>query len=193
MDRAIGRVVAKLKEAGLYEDTIIIFTSDNGYFLGDYGLSDKWYGYEASIRVPLFIRMPGGVGREVEDVSLNIDLAPTMLAMAGAPVPSAMQGANLTPLVGGGAPAGWRTDFLYEHLLTGRTKADAAKLPFTIASSEGVRNGRYTYLRYPQYDYEELFDRIADPDEMVNIAATVSSGVLQDLRKRTDELIRRYS
>jgi arylsulfatase A-like enzyme len=193
MDRAVGRVVARLKEAGLYDDTIIIFTSDNGYFLGDYGLSDKWYGYEASIRVPLFIRMPGGAGREVDDVSLNIDLAPTILAMAGVPVPPVMQGANLIPLVDGKTPAGWRTDFLYEHFLTGRTKADANRMPFTIASSEGVRNARYTYLRYPQYGFEELFDRIADPDEMINIAPTAAPGVLEDLRKRTDELIRRNS
>lgn len=193
IDRAVGRVVARLEQRSMLGNTIIIFTSDNGYFLGDYGLSDKWFGYEASIRVPLFIRLPRGRGIEVDATSLNIDLAPTLLALARLPVSRTMQGDDLTPLIYGNSPKHWRKDFLYEHFLTGFTEADARRIPVKIPSSEGVRNDRYTYLAYPQNgNFEELFDRITDPHELKNVAAACPE-ILRAMRQRKAELVARYT
>ncbi|EZP71723.1 Choline-sulfatase [Sphingomonas paucimobilis] len=191
MDRAIGQTLAMLEATGQLDNTMIVFGSDNGYFLGDYGLEGKWFGYEASVRVPLIIVPPGGMrAREVNSVVLNIDLAPTFLAAAGVAVPEMVQGHDLSPLLKGQTPRGWRTDFLYEHYLPqlyNYSKGVESVLP----SSEGVRNDRYTYLRYPRQPglNEMLFDRHADPDELRNIASTCDPQLLQSLRKRTDELI----
>jgi arylsulfatase A-like enzyme len=199
MDRAIGQIMAVLEETGLAGNTVVIFTSDNGYFLGDYGLSDKFYGYEASIRVPLLIRpLEKPAVQEVVATTLNIDLAPTMLTLARVPIPTTMQGRDLSPLWGKHRlTTPWRTDFLYEHYLPGlypaarpEVLAEGEKI---IPSSEGVRNERYTYLRYPRQtgDNEQLFDRIGDPNELKNIVHTAPTALVEQLRRRTDTLIQR--
>lgn len=192
MDRAIGQVLSALESAGLMDDTMIVFASDNGYLLGDYGLEGKWFGYEASIRVPLIIVPPGGMRpKDVQVTALNVDWAPTFLSAAGIAAPTSMEGRSLLPLVEGKTTtAPWRQDFLYEHFLAklyGYSKGIEGFLP----SSEGVRNDRYTYLRYPRQPgpNEMLFDRQADPDELRNIAKTCDPKLLQSLRQRTDELI----
>jgi arylsulfatase A-like enzyme len=189
--RATGSILKTLEDKGLADNTAILFTSDNGYFLGDYGLSDKWYGYEASIRVPLMIRPVGmSVPQDILATALNIDLAPTMLAFAGVPIPSTMQGRDLSPLwTQASLSEPWRTDFLYEHYLPGlhNLSVEDDKL---IPSSEGVRNERYTYLRYPrQAGAEQLFDRVADPNELKNIIPSAPTDLIEQLRKRTDALI----
>jgi arylsulfatase A-like enzyme len=192
IDRAIARILEVLDQKGLTENTVILFTSDNGYFLGDYGLSDKWYGYEASIRVPLMIRPLGKfISQDVLSTTLNIDLAPTMLAFAGVPIPPTMQGQDLSPLwTKGSVDKAWRTDFLYEHYLSGLHNPSADMEKF-IPSSEGVRNERYTYLRYPRQtgENEQLFDRVADANELKNIFHTAPAELIDRLQKRTDELI----
>lgn len=192
MDRAIGQIMNVLEERELADDTVVIFTSDNGYFLGDYGLSDKWYGYEASIRVPLMIRpLQKPAIQEVTATTLNIDLAPTMLSLAGVPAPVTMQGRDLSQLWSGRSlPMPWRTDFLYEHYLAGLPKYSNEFERF-IPSSEGLRNERYTYLRYPRQagENEQLFDRIADGNELKNIIHAAPAQVVDRLRRRTDELI----
>lgn len=202
MDRAIGQIMAVLEQKGLADTTVVFFTSDNGYFLGDYGLSDKWYGYEASIRVPLMIRpLQRPAVQEIAATTLNIDLAPTMLALAGVPIPATMQGRDLSPLWAvRPLSRPWRTDFLYEHYLVGglhpsvppEQLADADKF---IPSSEGVRNERYTYLRYPRQkgENEQLFDRVADANELKNIIHTAPPALVKQLRKCTDELIAQNS
>jgi arylsulfatase A-like enzyme len=203
MDRAIGRVMQALEDKGLENNTVVIFSSDNGYFLGDYGLSDKWYGYEASVRVPLMIRPVGKPAvAEVSATTLNIDLAPTLLALAGVSIPASMQGRDLSPLWSGRALSKpWRTDFLYEFYLSGSGKPSPAmqqlerqlgeSMEQFIPSSEGLRNERYTYLRYPrqQGDNEQLFDRVGDANELKNIIREAPAELVARLRKRTDELI----
>src|SRR5439155_14586182 len=103
MDREIGRIVAALAERGLADNTVIVFMSDNGYILGERGMADKWLPYEESIRVPLIVCDPrtpqAGRGRKIDAVALNIDVPPTLLDLAGLPVPAGMQGRSLTPLV----------------------------------------------------------------------------------------------
>jgi arylsulfatase A-like enzyme len=203
MDRAIGRVMQALRDRGLEDNTVVIFSSDNGYFLGDYGLSDKWYGYEASVRVPLMIRPLGKPAvAEVSATALNIDLAPTLLALAGVSIPAAMQGRDLSPLWSGGSLSKpWRTDFLYEFSLSGPGKPSPAMEQLErqlgesreqfIPSSEGIRNERYTYLRYPRQkgENEQLFDRVGDANELRNIIHNAPAELVAQLRKRTDELI----
>ncbi|QGP79432.1 sulfatase-like hydrolase/transferase [Sphingobium sp. CAP-1] len=195
MDRAIGQILDMLEASGQLDNTMIVFSSDNGYMLGDYGLEGKWFGYEASIRVPLLISPPGGTrGQDVAAPVLNVDLAPTMLHMAGMAVPSRMQGKDLSPLFGGKPPADWRKDFLYEHYLP-KLYSYSAGMESFLPSSEGVRGERYTYLRYPRQPgaNEMLFDRQNDPDELRNLAKTADPALMTAMRRRTDELIAKGS
>ncbi len=185
MDREIGRIVAELERLGLTEDTIIVFTSDNGYFFGERGLADKWYLYEESIRVPLIVFDPALPkqmrNRTVDAMALNIDLAPTMLDYAGVAIPKSMQGLSLRPWLNGEAPK-WREDWFYEH-------HTAVKI---IPPSEGVRTARWTYLRWlkdASNPVEELYDLQTDPLQERNLAPLVEhQKTLQQLRARWDHL-----
>jgi len=119
VDAACGRIVAELRAQGLLENTLVLFTGDNGYFHGEHGLADKWYPYEESIRVPLIVRDPrmaaerrGGTN---DDFVLNADLAPTILAAARAAAPPRMQGTDFAPLYLADRKPAWRDEFYYEH------------------------------------------------------------------------------
>jgi arylsulfatase A-like enzyme len=167
LDREVGRLLDKLDQTGLASNTIVIFTSDNGFFLGERGLSDKFLMYEESIRVPLIIydpRQPARrQGRQVSSMALNIDLAPTMLDYAGIAAPAAVQGASLRPLIGG-KNTPWRDEWFYEHHFNFGGK---------IPESEGVRTSRWKYIRYPAVSpvVEELYDLRSDPFEQNNLAS----------------------
>jgi arylsulfatase A-like enzyme len=189
VDAVVGRLRRELRARGLADDTVIVFTSDNGYFLGERGFADKWYAYEPSIRVPLLIADPRAPaqrrGTTCDLMALNIDLAPTLLECAGLTAPAAYQGHSLRPLTHGRAPVDWRTDFFYEHLF------DHAKIP----KSEGVRTERFTYLRWIEQQplREELYDHQVDFDQRDNLAtASDYAAVLAALRQRTDALRDRY-
>ena len=165
VDRVVGRIVEKLEETGLADNTIILYTGDNGFYLGERGFAGKWYPHEVSIRVPLVVydpRLPENRrGTRRDETVLSIDLAPTMLQMAGVEAPEAMQGSSLVPLVAGQKPE-WRTDFFYEHLFK------HARIPCT----EAVRDPQYKYIRFVDSVplYEELYDLGSDPDEAHNLA-----------------------
>jgi arylsulfatase A-like enzyme len=182
LDREVGRIVAELDRRKLADQTVIVFTSDNGFFLGERGMADKWLPYEESIRVPLIVhdpRLPRKArGRRVDAMALNIDLAPTLLDLAGLPVPERMQGKSLAPLIRNGkAPKDWRTEFFYEHLT----------FPKRIPPSEGVRTERWKYFRWVGVNpvIEELYDLQADPLEERNLAGKKEhKQTLDDLRKR---------
>ncbi len=166
VDVAVGEIVQVLQEKRFAENTIIIFTSDNGFYLGEYGLAGKWFMHEPSIRLPLFVYDPrqpqAHRGKEVDPLVLNIDLAPTILDAAGVKIPDAMQGQSLMPIVLEKDASGWREEFLYEHFF------EYSTLPKT----EGVRGVRWKYVRYPtmQPVYEELYDLKRDPLEEINLA-----------------------
>ena len=184
MDREIGRLIAELERRGLLENTLIVFTSDNGFFLGERGMADKWLMYEESIRVPLLVvapRLPAGRrGQTVDAMALNLDVAPTLLDYAGIAVPKEMQGTSLRPLVDGKNGA-WRTDWLYEH----------HTLPKIIPPSEGVRTERWAYLRWLAAEpaIEELYDVQADPRQEQDLAArSEHADTLARLRERWQEL-----
>jgi len=167
VDASIGKVREALEAHGVADNTVIIFSSDNGHFLGEHGLMGKWLMYEESIRVPLIIhdpRLPASTrGQTCDELALNIDFAPTMLAAAGIAVPRKMQGRNLMPLLRN-PRAKLREDFFYEHHY--RSKAHR------IERTEGVRARRWKYIRYIDHEpaCEELYDVQADPMETRNLA-----------------------
>jgi len=186
IDDTVGAIIAKLREKNLAKNTVIIFTSDNGFYLGEHGLAGKWFMHEESIRLPLVIydpRLPSRLrGRKVSELALNIDIAPTIFDLAGTPIPKSVQGKSLVPLIEG-RKVTWRHDFLYEHRF---------KHP-RIPQTEGVRTNRWTYTRYTSINpvYEELFDLKADPHERHNLAGDKRyRQKLHQLRARWKELSR---
>ncbi len=186
VDEAIGRIRTGLADLGLERNTMIIFTSDNGMFFGDRGLSDCWLLYENSIRVPLIVfdpRMPKAVrGTTRDELALNIDIAPTILDAAGRDLPGVLQGRTLMPLCRAQKEVDWRSDFLCEHLFNHPE----------IPKSEGVRTQRWKYICYFEQRpaYEELYDLVRDPHETHNLAGDARySRRLKQLRRRRDELV----
>jgi len=171
VDDVVGRMVDTLKARGLADRTVIVFTSDNGFFLGEHGLAGKWFMYEESIRLPLLVydpRLPGAArGRKVDAMVLNIDMAPTILDLAGVARPTTMDGRSVMPLVRGERVKP-REDWFYEHLF---------KHP-RIPKSEDVRTERWKYVRFVEFDppYEQLFDLKQDPLELHDLARLQASG-----------------
>jgi arylsulfatase A-like enzyme len=184
-DLAIGRICRALRDHGLDDHTVVIHTSDNGSLDGAHALEGKWLMYEESIRVPLIIRdprLPAATRGRRSQMALNIDLAPTVLAMAGVPVPSAMQGTDLQPILRD-ANAKGREDWYYEHVYSPDDGRRA------IPKCEGVRTGRWKYIRYtdPDPPLEQLFDLEADPLEQTDLARDPAhAGTLATLRSRCD-------
>jgi arylsulfatase A-like enzyme len=180
VDREVGRIRAALDELGQGTNTVIVFTSDNGFYLGDRGLAGKWFMHEESIRVPFLVadlRRKDG-GRVREELVLNIDVAPTLLDYAGLAVPERMQGRSVRGLVEGRRVRDWRREFFYEHHFNygGR-----------IPDSEGVRTTRWSYWRWLSEDpvVEELYDLRRDPWQEENLAGTRRYGrELERLRDR---------
>ncbi|MCW1923730.1 sulfatase [Luteolibacter arcticus] len=168
VDTACGRVLDELKSQGLLEETLVIFTTDNGYFHGEHGLADKWYPYEESIRVPLIVRdprlAPEKRGTTNDALVLNVDLAPTILAAAEKTAPATMQGSNFSPLYLAPENPPWREDFFYEHAVI-RDKD-------FIPASEALVTRDWKYIFWPDSGYEELFDLKNDPGEQANLATT---------------------
>jgi len=166
VDESVGRLLETLQQIGQLDNTFIVFSSDNGYFLGEHRRGDKRLMYEESIRIPLLVRYPPLIkpGTTVEQMALNIDLAPTLLALAGLPAPAAVQGRSLLPLLRGDRIE-WRQAFLYEYFQEGWLPG--------IPTMVGVRTHRYKYIHYPDLhdDIDELYDLRNDPHELSNLAA----------------------
>lgn len=175
VDDAVGRLRRDLQDLGLAENTVIIFTGDHGFYLGEHGLAGKWYGHEESIRVPMIVYRPHAPaeerGRRRDEMVLNLDVAPTILDLAGVAVPRRMQGRSLVPLLEGKRPR-WRQAFFYEHRFAHQR----------IPQSEGVVGPRYKYLRYIDTEplQEELFDLREDPHEIHNLAKEPAHQGLRD-------------
>ena len=166
VDAQVGRMLAALERSGAGDNTVVIFTSDNGFYLGERGLAGKWLMHEESIRTPLIIRDPrlaSRAGTTRDEMTLNIDIAPTMLEMAGLPIPEAVNGRGLASLVGGETPP-WREEWFYEHLFEHGT----------IPKTEGVRGHRWKYCSFIEAEpsYEELYDLETDSEEEHNLASS---------------------
>ncbi len=162
VDDSVGKVLDYLDASGLAQNTVVFYSSDNGWYLGDLGLYDKRFMYEPGLRVPLIVRGPGiQAGAAVSPFVLNIDLAPTFLDLAGLPVPDSMQGRSLVPLLQGKTPADWRTSIYYRYYHDPGHHNTAAHL--------GVRTATHKLIYYWKKDTYELFDLTNDPHEQHNL------------------------
>jgi N-acetylglucosamine-6-sulfatase len=170
VDKNVGRLLDALDELELADNTLVIFTSDNGYYLGEHQLGDKRSAYEESIRVPLIVRLPGvvGAGTTSDELVLNIDLAPTILDFSNEEASeSAMHGSSLRPLFGR-LPVPWREAFVYEYWQENEfwKKSGAPRTPSILA----VRTATHKLITYPDFEnWTELFDLEADPHERRNL------------------------
>lgn len=195
VDDNVGKLLDFLDQEGLTEDTIVVYTSDQGFFLGEHGFYDKRFMYEPCLTTPLLVRYPGHVpaGKVNGDLVLNIDYAPSLLDYAGGQVPTEMQGRSLRPLLAGNTPKDWRTSMYYRYWMH---LADHG-----VPAHYGVRTNRYTLIYYygqplgmkgalnkPTEPEWELFDRQRDPEQMRNVHA--DPAYAQVVRELTAELER---
>lgn len=183
VDENVGRVLDWLDQNQLAQDTIIVYTSDNGFFLGEHGLFDKRLMYEPSIRVPLAIRYPSRFKPLVdrEHMVLNIDVAPTLLEAAGVPVPSWMHGRSMVPLLEQ-KTTGWRDAILYEYY--------EYPAEHCVRKNRGIRTDRWKLIHFWEQPEEwELYDLQNDPDETNNLASVrAHAGTVADLKRRLQRL-----
>jgi len=177
VDDAVGAILAELKTEGVYENTLIIFTADNGHYDGQFGLAGKRYTHDESIRVPLLIRdprMPSHQrGRVNDNIALNVDLAPTILAAAGIDPPLAMQGRDLAQLYltpeDGLDGLSWRTDFFYEWNQGSPIDAVGHGNYLESPAVFALIQKDWKYIYWPQTDYEQIFDLQLDPNEEFDV------------------------
>ena len=166
VDESVGRVLDYLDEAGLADNTVVVYLSDQGFFLGEHGWFDKRWIFEESLRTPLLVRWPGVTrpGSVSRDIVSNLDIAETFLDAAGVPVPADMQGRSLRPVLAGSTPKDWRTSFYYQYF----------EYPdwHRVRPHYGVVTDRFKLVKYfgpGGADYTELYDRQTDPREMRDV------------------------
>jgi arylsulfatase A-like enzyme len=186
VDENVGRALDFLDANGLTNNTIVVYTSDNGFFLGEHGLYDKRLMYEPSIRVPMAIRHPARIepGRvDRTHMLLNVDVAPTLLQLAGVPVPPGLHGRSAVPLLLG-ADVPWRDAFLYEYF--------EYPAGHCARKNRGIRTKRWKLIHFFEQPQEwELYDLEADPDERTNLARDRRhAATMASLKSRMEELRR---
>ena len=162
VDENVGRLLGYLDESGKARDTIVIYTSDQGFFLGEHGMYDKRFMYEESLRMPLLVRYPRQIapGSIAESMVLNLDFAPTLLDLAGASIPAEMQGRSFASILRGKTPADWRRSMYYRFY----------EAQYGAGPHFGVRTDRYKLIHFLYGDFGwELYDLKVDPHEMVNL------------------------
>jgi N-acetylglucosamine-6-sulfatase len=167
IDEGVGQLFEALEATGQLDDTVLVFTSDHGYWYGEHGLSvERRLAYEEAIRVPLLVRYPRIVsaGSLIDQFALSIDLAPTVLDLAGVGTDHKFDGRSLVPLLGGKTPSDWRTSFVIEYY------TDTVFPRVLNMGYKAVRTNRYKYIRYTDLQgMDELYDLLADPYEMRNV------------------------
>ena len=166
VDDNVGRLLTFLDRAGLSRNTIVIYTSDQGFFLGDHGLFDKRFMYEESLRMPFLIRWPGVIkpASASDAMALNVDFAPTFLDAARVPIPAEMQGRSLLPVLRGRTPSDWRTSMYYRYY---HDPGD-----HNTRAHYGVRTRTHKLIYFWKKDQWELFDLVNDPQELHNLYGT---------------------
>jgi len=188
VDESTGRLLTTLEQTGQLDRTVFILTSDHGYWYGEHGLSvERRLAYEEGIRIPLLVRYPSLIkpGRLIDEMALSIDLAPTVLELAGLKRPAAMDGRSLVPLLRGDHPADWRTSFLIEYY-TDTVFPRVFKMGY-----KAIRTRRYKYIHYTELaGMDELYDLVADPYEMENLIGELNRRpVLEELQAELKTLI----
>ncbi len=165
VDESVGRIVQYLKENNLEENTIIVYSSDQGFYLGEHGWFDKRWIFEESLRTPLLVQWPKVIkpGQTSKHMVSNVDFAETFLEAAGVAVPADMQGRSLMPLLRGESPKDWRKSFYYHYY--------EFPGPHSVRKHYGVVTDRYKLVHFYGDDIDEweLFDRETDPQEMRNV------------------------
>ena len=184
LDDNVGRVLDYLEENGLLDNTLVVYTSDQGFYMGEHGWFDKRFMYEESMRTPLIMRLPKEFDRkgDITEMVQNIDYAPTFLELAGVKVPDDIQGVSLLPLLKGEKPAGWRRS-LYYHFYEYPAE-------HMVKRHYGVRTDRYKLIHfYNDIDAWELYDLEKDPAEMHNVINDSAYGeVLADMQAELKKL-----
>ena len=188
VEEGVGEILNALKETAQLDNTVIVFTSDNGYFYGEHGLSvERRLAYEESIRMPLLIRYPKAVKSGVvrDEFALNIDLAPTLLELAGVSASIRMEGRSLVPLLKG-AKTEWRKSFLVEYY------SDKVFPRVRQMGYKAVRNERWKYIHYFELEgMDELYDLKADPYEIKNIIRQPSAAkIVEAMKQEMDRLLK---
>lgn len=187
VDESVGQLLRYLDDSGLAENTVVVYSSDQGFYLGEHGWFDKRWIFEESLRTPLLIRWPGvaAPGSVNRDLVSNLDFAQTLLEVAGVPAPGEMQGRSLVPLLRGQTPADWRKSFYYHYY--------EYPGPHDVARHYGVVTARYKLVRFyePQFDYWELFDLEKDPQELTSVYGRPEYAEIQkELHAELDRLRR---
>ena len=164
VDDSVGTILDFLEESGLADNTVVIYASDQGFYLGEHGWFDKRFMYEQSLRTPFLVRWPGvaKAGSVDDRIVSNVDFAQTFLELAGAPAADGMQGRSLVPLLKGEKPADWRTSFYYHYY-------EGPPAEHSVAEHYGVTDGRFKLIHYYKLDQWELFDLANDPDELQSV------------------------
>jgi arylsulfatase A-like enzyme len=192
LDENIGRVVSALNDMGLADNTIIMYSSDQGFYNGEHGWFDKRFMYEESFRTPFIACWPGKIkpGSVNTDLVQNIDFAETFLDLAGAPIPSDMQGLSLVPLLKGKTPKTWRSSLYYHYY--------EHPVGHNVFRHEGVFNVRCKLIRFygkdvPNGEEWEFYDLERDPSEMNNLYGNPEYAAgMQDMKKELSRLRRQY-
>jgi len=177
VDDNVGRFLDYLDENGLAENTIVIYTSDQGFFLGEHNFYDKRFMYEESLRTPLLVRWPDKIkpGSVSKSMVLNLDFPVTMLDAAGVKIPADMQGRSFLPLLRGQTPKDWRRSMYYRYYHPGH---------HNVAVHYGVRTERYKLIFFNKLNQWELYDLQKDPTEMKNVYSDPAyKKVVEDLKK----------
>lgn len=187
VDDNLGRVLDWLDESGLAENTVVVYTSDQGFFLGDHGWFDKRWMYEESLRTPLLVRWPAEVapGSVNRDLVQNLDLAETFLDLAGVAAPAVMQGRSLAPLLREETPPDWRDAIYYQYF----------EYPgwHMVRRHYGIRTHTHKLIHYYEIGEWELFDLVRDPDELSNVYGDPAYAEVQGaLHRRLGELRSQY-
>ena len=186
VDDNVGRLMAYLKENGLEENTIVIYTSDQGFYLGEHGWFDKRWMYEESFRTPLIVKWPGVTNKKTTSTKMvqNLDFAETILEMAGLPIPADMQGKSFVPVLKG-TQKGELHDALYYHFYENKEHK--------VAKHIGVRTDRYKLIYFYENNEWEMYDLLEDEKEMKNVYDDASYSKLQGMMKRKlEEVKKRY-
>ena len=185
VDQGVGRVLDYLRSSGLDENTVVVYSSDQGFFLGEHGWFDKRWIFEESMRTPLLVRWPGvtAPGSASDAMVSNLDFAETFLDAAGVAIPADMQGRSMVPVLRGHAPADWRTAFYYHYY--------EHPAIHNVARQYGVVTAQYKLVHFyePEFNYWELFDLKADPLEMTSVYGRPDYAAIQaDLHTQLDRL-----
>jgi N-acetylglucosamine-6-sulfatase len=188
IEEGLGEILKALKAAGQLDHTVIILASDNGYFYGEHGLSvERRLAYEESIRMPLLMRYPKAIkpGTVRDELALNIDLAPTLLQLAGVTVPGTMQGRSLVPLLQGKRPE-WRNSFLIEYY------SDRVFPRVRQMGYKAVRSNGWKYIHYVELEgMDELYDLQSDPYELKNLIHQPGAAkALKEMKREMERLLK---